>query len=83
MQHLEVIETQNYELEAVSPETYPVAVLIDRDIPAGMPRTNRLDKMTTDQARWATLGNTKRGRLACVSESKQRGGVSIDRGLGC
>ena len=31
----------------------PIEVLTDRDIPAGMPLTNRLDKLTTEQAVWA------------------------------
>ena len=53
MEFEQVIETQKTELAAVAGETEPVpVVLTDSDIPR-MPRTNRLDKMTTAQARWA------------------------------
>ena len=56
MEFSEVIATQKLELGAVAPvnenEKAAVAVLTDSDIPAGMPRTNRLDKLTTDQAVW-------------------------------
>ena len=55
MEFEQVIETQKTKLAVVAPiETEPVpVVLTDRDIPAGMPRTNRLDKLTTELAVWA------------------------------
>ena len=57
MDFSEVIANQKIELGAVVPETEtenaPVAVLTSREIPAGMPLTNRLDKLTTEQAVWA------------------------------
>ena len=35
------------------PQPEPAAPLTENDLPAGMPLTNRLDKMTSEQARWA------------------------------
>ena len=55
MEFEQVIETQKTKLAAVAPiETEPdPVVLTERDIPACMPLTNRLDKMSADQAVWA------------------------------
>lgn len=39
--------------EFSNPESPPPSVLTAEDLPADMPLTNRLDKMTSDQARWA------------------------------
>ena len=57
MNFMDIVRSEKAKQAAVAPvnetETSTVAVLTDRDIPSGMPRTNRLDKMTTVQARWA------------------------------
>ena len=54
MEFEQVIETQKTKLAVVAPiETETPVVLTDRDIPVGMPRTNRLDKLTTELAVWA------------------------------
>ena len=37
----------------IIPIDIPTVVLTARDLPAGMPWTNRLDKMTKEQAIWA------------------------------
>lgn len=51
MEFSEVIEAQQIDPGAVAPtETETPAVLTKRDIPAGMLMTNRLDKLTSDQA---------------------------------
>ena len=44
--------------EKVEPVSTGV-VLSDNDIPAGMPLTNRLDRMTREQARWAIQNGNK------------------------
>ena len=54
MEFEQVIETQKTELAAVAGETEPVPVVLTyRDIPQGIPLTNRLDKMNVEQAAWA------------------------------
>ena len=51
MEFSEVIKAQQIDPGAVAPtEIETPAVLTKRDIPAGMPMTNRLDKLTSDQA---------------------------------
>ena len=40
-------------VEVEIPNPDPTPALTERDLPADMPLTNRLDKMTKEQARWA------------------------------
>ena len=57
MNFMDIVRSEKAKQAAVAGETETstvAVVLTDRDIPPGMPRTNRLDnKMTTAQARWA------------------------------
>ena len=56
MNFMDIVRSEKAKYAEIVPlETEPlrVAVLTDSDIPAGMPRTNRLDKMTTEQGVWA------------------------------
>ena len=57
------------ELMEVSTQT-SLVVLSERDIPAGMPLTNRLDKKNVEQARWAVHNGD-----AWVAYLKAQGGV--------
>ena len=77
MEFSEVIEAQQINLRAVaSTETETPAVLTKRDIPAGIPMTNRLDKLTLDQARFAIQNGD-----AWFSYLKANGG-EIDQSTG-
>ena len=49
-------------------ETSPVGI---SDIPVGMPLTNRLDKMTTEQAKWAIRNGT--AWIAYLKEQRASG----------
>ena len=53
-------------------ETSPVGI---SDIPVGMPLTNRLDKMTTEQAKWAIRNGT--AWIAYLKE-QQASGVDVE-----
>ena len=50
-------------------------MIFDCEIPSGMPLTNRLDKMTTEQAKWAIRNG---GTWIAYLKEQQATGVDVD-----